>query len=62
VNEENLFIRAGQLSSKKRFLNFGVGLIDCSILQVALEYDSSIWSKDKNLCKAAIELKIKLVG
>jgi predicted nucleic acid-binding protein len=48
-DEENLMIRAGLLSIRHKLWSKGVGLIDASILYVALEAGFEIWSIDENL-------------
>ena len=55
VSEENLFIKAGNLSNKHKFCAKGVGLIDCAILVTAIENDLAVWTLDKKL-QEAIEL------
>ncbi len=52
VNEENLFIEAGNLSHQYKLYNAGVGLIDTYLLAAALKNDLAIWSLDKKLNKA----------
>lgn len=52
VNEEGLFIEAGNLSNKYKFYANGIGLIDCYILAAALKYDLALWTLDKRLLRA----------
>ncbi|MEP0369190.1 MAG: PIN domain-containing protein [Cyclobacteriaceae bacterium] len=49
IDEEELFIKAGELSSQHKLYARGVGLIDCFLLAVCLEYDCALWTLDKNL-------------
>lgn len=56
VNEDNLFIKAGQLSNQYKFSAHGVGLIDAYILAAALEHDLSIWTLDKKLDRIVEEV------
>lgn len=59
-DEENLMIRAGLLSIRHKLWSKGVGLIDASILYVALEAGFEIWSKDENLNKSEKSLGIRI--
>jgi len=59
-DEENLMIRAGLLSIRHKLWSKGVGLIDASILYVALEAGFEIWSIDENLNKSAKSLGIRI--
>ncbi|MCP4458040.1 MAG: PIN domain-containing protein [Cytophagales bacterium] len=52
VEEENLFIEAGQLSNEYNLHNKGVGLIDCYILAATLSQDLTLWTLDKKLLSA----------
>ncbi|GHM99517.1 hypothetical protein WSM22_10070 [Cytophagales bacterium WSM2-2] len=49
LDESNLFIEAGKLSSKFRFFTNGVGLIDTYILAASVKYNLSLWTLDKRL-------------
>jgi len=52
INEQNLFIKAGLLSSKYGLISKGVGLIDCYILVAGLENKAEIWTLDIKLNQA----------
>ena len=52
VEEQQLFIRAGELSHQHKLYARGVGLIDCYILAAALENDLALWTLDKKLQEA----------
>jgi len=47
--EVDLFIRAGEESSRRRFFEKGVGLIDSAILCAARESSCFVWTLDKKL-------------
>ncbi len=51
VEIEDGWIKAGILSSERKLLSFGVGLIDSYILLMSMETNSKIWSLDKKLLK-----------
>ena len=48
---EDCWIKAGILSSERKLLSYGVGLIDSCILMMSIETNSKIWSLDKKLLK-----------
>lgn len=48
-DEAGLWLEAGSLSSEKRFVSKGVGLIDALIVVMAREHRSQIWTLDKKL-------------
>ncbi len=52
VDERNLFIEAGKISSKYKLFNRGVGLIDSYILAAALKYNIPLLTFDKKLSEA----------
>lgn len=52
VDEQHLFIKAGQISNEHKLYAKGVGLIDCYLLAAAVKYDLALWTKDKKLLKA----------
>lgn len=52
IDESDLFVDAGKLSSSYNLKNQGVGLIDCYLLAAASKYDCSIWTQDKKLSAA----------
>ncbi len=52
VNEKELFIRAGQLSTKYKLYAQGVGLIDACLATACLENDFALWTLDKKLQRA----------
>ena len=52
VDEEDLFIYAGQLSNKHNLHSKGVGLIDCYILAATLNNNMTLWTLDKKLLEA----------
>lgn len=49
VSENNLFIRAGSESSRQKWLDKGVGLIDSFIIVASRETSSFVWTLDKKL-------------
>ncbi|MEQ9288320.1 MAG: PIN domain-containing protein [Cyclobacteriaceae bacterium] len=56
VDEESLFIKAGNISNKYKLHSKGVGLIDCYLLAACAENDLALWTLDKKLMKAYDEL------
>jgi predicted nucleic acid-binding protein len=48
-NEENIFIEAGLYSCENKLISKGVGLIDATLLVIAENTNSQIWSLDKKL-------------
>ncbi len=52
VDEDELFIRAGNLSSRYKLYNQGVGLIDSCLLVACLENNLALWTLDKKLQRA----------
>ena len=52
VDEQDLFINAGQISNEHKLYTNGVGLIDCYLLAAAVKFDLALWTKDKKLLKA----------
>ncbi len=56
VDEYELFIRAGNLSSRYKLYNQGVGLIDSCLLVSCLENNLALWTLDKKLQKAYDEI------
>lgn len=52
IDESGIWIRAGLISSEKKFLSKGIGLIDTVIFSVGNETDSKIWTLDKKLKNA----------
>lgn len=52
IDEKDLFIAAGKLSSQYKLFNKGVGLVDCCILAAAKVNKLEIWSLDKKLLQA----------
>lgn len=56
VGEEELFIKAGRLSNEYRLYAKGVGLIDCVLLAACFEYQLNLWTLDKKLEKAFVEI------
>ena len=49
VSEESLFIKAGLESSRNKWVDKGIGLIDSAILIASREKSSFIWTLDKKL-------------
>ena len=58
IDEEDLFIRAGELSNKYKLYAKGVGLIDCYLLAACADNDLALWTLDKKLQKAFDDLSI----
>jgi predicted nucleic acid-binding protein len=56
VNEKDLFIEAGRLSSQYKLTAKGVGLIDCYLLAAAKIYNYDIWTLDQRLFEAFLKL------
>lgn len=52
LDEQDLFIKAGQLSNKYKLYTKGVGLIDSCLLSACLENNLALWTLDKKLQKA----------
>lgn len=52
VDEYELFIRAGNMSSRYKLYNQGVGLIDSCLLVACLENNLALWTLDKKLQRA----------
>jgi len=48
---ENIIIEAGLYSSKNKFLDNGVGIIDAIILMHAIKSNSKIWTLDKKFLR-----------
>ena len=46
---ENIFIEAGEYSSRNKLIDHGVGLIDASILIYGIKSNSKIWTLDNKL-------------
>lgn len=53
--EANLLIDAGVLSSEKKWISKGIGLIDSVIIVIAKKTTSRIWTLDKKLNNLLIE-------
>ena len=53
--EPNLLIDAGVLSSEKKWISKGIGLIDSVIIVIAKKTTSRIWTLDKKLNNLLIE-------
>jgi predicted nucleic acid-binding protein len=51
IEEEGIWIAAGNLSSDKKMYSKGVGLIDVAIVSTARSYDLKVWTLDKKLTK-----------
>jgi predicted nucleic acid-binding protein len=51
IKEDDLFIHAGAESSKNKWLDRGVGLIDSVIITAAKNSTAFVWSLDKKLSK-----------
>jgi len=49
INDEEIWIEAGEYSSAHRRISKGVGLIDCVIIVAARRENARIWSIDKKL-------------
>lgn len=49
--EEDIFIRAGAESSRSKWTDKGVGLIDGAIIVAARETSSFVWTLDKKLLR-----------
>lgn len=56
VNEENVFIKAGELSCQHKLFPKGVGLIDSYILASCLDNNLALWTLDRKLQLAFDEL------
>ena len=52
VDEQNLFIHAGQISNKHRLYAKGIGLIDCYLIAACMSEGLRLWTLDKKLQKA----------
>ena len=52
VDEEDLFIRAGNISNKYKLFAKGVGLIDCYLIAACADNDLALWTLDKKLQKS----------
>lgn len=55
INENELFIRAGLESCRKKWLSKGVGIIDSAIIVAARESSSFVWTLDKKLSRLLIK-------
>jgi predicted nucleic acid-binding protein len=51
INEDDLFIHAGAESSRSKWLDKGVGLIDNVIITAAKKSAAFVWTLDKKLLK-----------
>ena len=51
IHYENMIIQAGEYSSKNKLLDFGVGLIDATILTYGIKTNSQIWTLDKKFLR-----------
>jgi hypothetical protein len=51
ISETNLFIHAGSESSRQKWLDKGVGLIDSVIIIASQETSSFIWTLDTKLSR-----------
>ena len=49
IDEEGLFIEAGDISQKRNLFSKGIGLIDCYLLAAAKRSDAFLWTLDKKL-------------
>ncbi|MEQ6118309.1 PIN domain-containing protein [Reichenbachiella sp. MALMAid0571] len=58
VDEQYLFIRAGNISNKYKLFAKGVGLIDCYLLAACADNDLALWTLDKKLQKSFDELAL----
>ena len=58
IDYNDLWIQAGSLSSEKKYLNFGIGLIDAAIIVFARKNNLKIWSLDKKLLSRLEEVEI----
>lgn len=56
VNEDELFIKAGNISNKYKLHSKGVGLIDCYLLAACSNNNLGLWTLDKKLLKAYDEI------
>ena len=56
VDENDLFIHAGNISNKYKLHSKGIGLIDCYLLAACAENNLALWTLDKKLLKAHEEL------
>ncbi|SRR5258705_3566476 len=59
IDETNLFIEAGKLSSKYKLAASGVGLIDSSILMASVKNNLSLWTFDKRLNEAYSKMTLE---
>ena len=59
IDEEGLFIDAGQVSFEQKLYAYGVGLIDCYILSAGIKYGHGIWTLDKKLLGAIDRLEME---
>ncbi|MEQ9101178.1 MAG: PIN domain-containing protein [Imperialibacter sp.] len=55
-DETELFIEAGKLSNQYRLFSKGIGLIDCALLSLILKGNHHLWTLDKKLATAAMEI------
>ena len=58
MNEDDLFIQAGNISRENKLYAKGIGLIDSYILAAAIQEDISIWTLDKKLEKVINNIAI----
>jgi len=52
VDENELFIEAGNISNRHKLFAKGVGLIDCYLLAACAKHDMALWTLDKKLLAA----------
>lgn len=62
VNEHDLWIKAGMLSSLNKLFSKGIGLIDSVIIVAAQENNAKIWSLDKKLLSVLHKKEIFEIG
>ena len=55
IHLENIFIEAGEYSSKNKLVDHGVGLIDATIIIYGIKTNSKIWTLDNKLLRVLPE-------
>lgn len=49
VKIDNLYILAGDMSFREKFISKGIGLIDASIIMATIMTNSQVWTLDKKI-------------
>jgi predicted nucleic acid-binding protein len=58
LEQKNTWIEAGKFSQENKLISFGVGLPDATLLVIAKNTKSTIWTRDKKLKKIMEKLHI----